>query len=265
MKLLRILAAMLPLCALTACNDVDEQARYEGPITVEAKKNVLLEDFTGQRCTNCPKGHEIVEEMKQLYGADRVIAVSIHGGSLSIPDSPTSGAGLAGEEGNQYHTAFGIESWPKGKIDRGTPVDVEEWNTVVSKAFGVEPKADVEVTATHFDADTRTLTVSAKVAARQDVQGKLQLWLTESGIVALQFNGPAIDRNYVHNHVFRAAINGLWGDEITLAEGAEEERTYTYTLLRPYWNAANLSVVAFYYNDADGVMQVVEQAVPAAE
>ena len=172
MKLLRILAAMLPLCALTACNDVDEQARYEGPITVEAKKNVLLEDFTGQRCTNCPKGHEIVEKLKQNYGADRVIAVSIHGGSLSNPDSPTSGAGLAGEEGNQYHTAFGIETWPKGKIDRGTPVDVEEWNTVVSKAFGVEPKADVEVTATHFDADTRTLTVSAKVAARRDVQGK---------------------------------------------------------------------------------------------
>ena len=142
---------------------------------------------------------------------------------------------------------------------------MEEWNTVVSKAFGVEPKADVEVTATHFDADTRTLTVSAKVAARQDVQGKLQLWLTESGIVAMQFNGSTVDRNYVHNHVFRAAINGLWGDEITLAEGAEEERTYTYTLLRPYWNAANLSVVAFYYNDADGVMQVVEQAVPAAE
>ena len=265
MKLLRILAAMLPLCALTACNDVDEQARYEGPIAVEAKKNVLLEDFTGQKCSNCPKGHEVVEQMKQQYGTDRVIAVSMHGGSLSLNDTPTSGAGLAGDEGNQYHTAFGITTWPKGKIDRGTPVDVEEWNTKVIEAFGVEPKADVEVTATHFDADTRTLTVSAKVAARRDVQGKLQLWLTESGIVALQFNGPAIDRNYVHNHVFRAAINGLWGDEITLAEGAEEERTYTYTLLRPYWNAANLSVVAFYYNDADGVMQVVEQAVPAAE
>lgn len=265
MKLLRILAAMLPLCALTACNDVDEQARYEGRIPVVVKKNVLLEDFTGQRCTNCPKGHEIVDDMKRRYGADHVIAVSIHGGSLSNPDSPTSGAGLAGEEGNQYHTAFGIKTWPKGKIDRGTPVDVEEWNKAVREAVEVEPKADVEVTATHFDADTRTLTVSAKVAARHDVQGKLQLWLTESGIVAMQFNGTAVDRNYVHNHVFRAAINGLWGEDMTLVEGAEEERTYTYTLLRPYWNAANLSVVAFFYNDADGVMQVVEQTVPAAE
>ena len=189
----------------------------------------------------------------------------MHGGSLSLNDTPTSGAGLAGDEGNQYHTAFGITTWPKGKIDRGTPVDVEEWNTKVIEAFGVEPKADVEVTATHFDADSRTLTVTTKVTARQDVQGKLQLWLTESGIVAMQFNGTAVDRNYVHNHVFRAAINGLWGEEMTLVEGAEEERTYTYTLLRPYWNAANLSVVAFFYNDADGVMQVVEQTVPAAE
>ena len=50
-----ILAAVL-----TACSHIDEDERYIYQKPEQADRTVLLEDFTGQRCINCPKGTELL-------------------------------------------------------------------------------------------------------------------------------------------------------------------------------------------------------------
>ena len=111
------LLLILVLLGFCACEEVDEADRFTGPVEFVPKKNVLIEDFTGQRCLNCPLAADAVHAMQATYGAEHVTAVAIHGGSLSLPAS--SGVGLALPEGETYHTFWGVSSWPKGLVDRG--------------------------------------------------------------------------------------------------------------------------------------------------
>ena len=117
------------LGGFTACNDIEQADRYE-PIEVTAKKNVLIEDFTGQYCVNCPKAADEIQRMQaDSTIGEHVIAVSIHGGSMSKHDSETSGLGLATDEGETYNSRWNVKSWPKGLVDRtGGLQDYESWN-----------------------------------------------------------------------------------------------------------------------------------------
>ncbi|MBF1605651.1 MAG: Omp28-related outer membrane protein, partial [Prevotella shahii] len=107
-----------------------------------------------------------------------------------------------------------------------------------------------------YDSTSRELKVTTTTAALANkVQGKLQLWLVEDGIVSIQqLPGNVIERNYVHNHVLRATLNGDWGEDVSI--NANNEKTFTHTLTLPNGvNADKAWVVAFVYND-DGVVQV---------
>ena len=94
----------------------------------------------------------------------------------------------------------------------------------------------------------------------EDVKGKLQLWLVEDSIVAPQmFPNNKVEKEYVHNHVFRAAINGEWGAELTLSTKSGHKEKTTYTLpdgVVP----KNAWIVGLFYNDS-GVLQDVRQKV----
>ena len=55
----------LILLLLTACSNIGEDERLIYVKPEPAKRVVLLEDFTGQRCVNCPKGTEVIEQLQQ--------------------------------------------------------------------------------------------------------------------------------------------------------------------------------------------------------
>ena len=86
------------------------------------------------------------------------------------------------------------------------------------------------------------------------MKGKLQLWVVEDGIVASQIDHGSLKKNYVQNHVFRAAVNGTWGEDVTLMPQINQTTTASIAI-KDNWNAANLHIVAFVYNDKDGVLQ----------
>jgi len=84
--------------------------------------------------------------------------------------------------------------------------------------------------------------------------------MVEGGVVAPQlFPGDKLDKEYTHNHVFRAAINGEWGAELTLTPKNVQKEKTTYPL--PDSIVPDKAwVVAFFYNDS-GVLQVVRQKI----
>lgn len=90
-----------------------------------------------------------------------------------------------------------------------------------------------------------------------DTQGKLQLWIVEDNVTAFQMmpDGTRND-NYIHQHVFRAAVNGDWGEDVSVKEGYDLLNANTFTVSSE-WKLENLSVVAFVYND-NGVLQVTK-------
>lgn len=246
-----ILTALLTL-TMSACSHIDESDRLIYVKPADVKRRVLLEDFTGQRCVNCPKASDEIKALQEQYGEDHVIAVGIHSGPLGFY---TKGdyLGLSTEVGDEYYDHWALEYQPVGLIDRGAPLEYTAWNARIREEL--EKTAPVEIDIELHQKDNQ-LTVRAEVMGIDGTtSGKLQLWLTEDGITAFQMM-PDGTRNmeYIHRHVFRAAINGTWGESVSVAEG-ETFTTKDYLFAIPEgWNADRLSVVAFVYND-QGVLQ----------
>ena len=243
---------LLLASAAMACSHIDESDRLIYVKPADVKRRVLLEDFTGQRCVNCPKASDEIKALQEQYGEDHVIAVGIHSGPLGFY---TKGdyLGLSTEVGDEYYDHWALEYQPVGLIDRGAPLEYTAWSARIREEL--EKTAPVEIDIELHQNDNQ-LTVQAEVMGIDGTtSGKLQLWLTEDGITAFQMM-PDGTRNmeYIHRHVFRAAINGTWGESVSVAEG-ETFTTKDYLFAIPEgWNADRLSVVAFVYND-QGVLQ----------
>lgn len=260
-KRFRLLYAVLSVAALgfTACDEVDEGQRYLLMPDVEAKRAVLLEEFTGQMCTNCPDAQRRISNMKEQYG-EQLIVVGIHAGHFGMSEAEFGSLGLMQPEGDEYAAHWSIEAYPAGVINRTSgALNAPEWATYVRNEMTKMASLDIQlaaVVATNEAGDS-IVSIRAELEPSASVSGKLQLWITESNIVGFQIDGGNTLMDYVHNHVYRASVNGTWGEDVALEANIYQtvERTIP---VRDNWNTANLSVVGFVYNDAEGVLQVAE-------
>ena len=68
MKLKNILlgaASAIAIFATVACQEVDPNDRLIYVKPAEVGRAVLIEDFTGQKCINCPNGTNAINNMKK--------------------------------------------------------------------------------------------------------------------------------------------------------------------------------------------------------
>ena len=68
---------------LISCDEVSRDDRLTFVEPPEAGRAVLIEDYTGQYCVNCPRATEEIERLVEQYGDSVVIAVAIHSGPFS--------------------------------------------------------------------------------------------------------------------------------------------------------------------------------------
>lgn len=245
---------------LTGCDSVGSDERLIEVPAATVQRNVLIEDFTGQRCIFCPDAAEAIAQQQKLYGADKLIAVAFHAGPLAIK-SGSGFVGLRTDVGDTYYKYWSVPNVPKAIINRrGGVLSKDTWAGRIYEEFAqtttvnIDLKCQYETTTRQMEIETDLKTLSV------DVKGKLQLWLVEDSIVAPQmFPNNKVEKEYVHNHVFRAAINGEWGTELMLsAKGIHKEKT-KYTLPEGIV-PKNAWIVGFFYNDS-GVLQAVRQKV----
>lgn len=251
---------------LTACDEVAEGDRYLEMPAVESRRAVLLEEFTGQRCTNCPEAQRRISSMKEQYG-DQLIVVGIHAGNFGMAESIFGNVGLMQPEGNEYATYWNIESYPSGVIDRRSGVlAAPDWAAYVRNEMTKDTKLGMSLSAvlTENEDGDSIVVIRTVLEPSVAVNGKLQLWITESHIIGYQVDGGLSLTNYEHNHVYRASVNGTWGENVALQPNIFSTMEHSI-LVRETWNTANLSVVGFVYNDAEGVLQVVECEVKKQE
>lgn len=245
---------------LASCSNIAEDERLIYVEPAKAARNVLIEDFTGQTCINCPNATTAIHEIQELYGEDHVVAVAIHCGVFGIAEP----VGLMNTTGKVYwnHWFTSGQGQPVAKINRGAATnDYANWSLDVSKALEKETDVNINV-ATSYDASSRKVDIDVTTLATAGKKAKLQVWLTEDNIVAVQLQpdgSPKMD--YVHNHVLRAAVNGDWGDDIVYPED-KLTKSYTYTIANT-WKAENMHAVVFVYSDDEGVMQVEQVSLVA--
>ena len=244
---------------LTACSQIDEGERLIYVEPAEAQRAVLVEDFTGQKCKNCPDATNELHDILEAYGEDNIIPVAIHCGKFGL----NTADGLVTEAGKTYWSAFfsDTQGQPVAKINRGTANDdYQNW----SKAIDDEIRRPTNVTLkaeAQYQEEGRSVELNIEALGKAGDVQKLQLWLVEDSIVAIQrLPTGGTDLQYVHNHVLREALNGDWGESITFGEEAVKVQK-TFTLDEKY-KAEHTYVVAFTYDD-NGVTQATRTKVLA--
>lgn len=258
----KIFLFCIALCTLAACDDVKEDERFsDEPVVFTPNKNVLIEDFTGQNCLNCPNAADATHALQKLYGEEHVIVVAIHGGGLKFPLPATNPQQLATDIGDAYNTFWKVETWPNGMVDRTGLREYTSWSAEAAKRMQLTTPLEMEATlfadnAAEIKPDSVTLQVN--VSAEDAVEGKIQVWIIEDNITAIQrMPDGATNTSYVHQHVFRTSVNDPYGDDFSIAKG-EEKNLQFGCVLSPTWKREDLSIVAFVFNDKDGVVQVVK-------
>ena len=233
---------------MSSCDSVSEEDRFI-PVTLTPQRTVLIEEFTGQQCTNCPDGHAAIREILSTLG-DSVIPVSIHASDLALP---ASRGGFKTEAGEEYYKQVGSPALPTAVINKQTsPLQVSDWgaqiNSIIMTPTPFSVKADASLSG-----DGKTYNINVTFSSGDDYDGKLMVWILENDLIGRQLDHGTWIPDYVHNHVFRAVVTDLWGDEVALRANEQQLKTYAYDIPDD-WNPDNIYIVAFLYNEA-GVAQ----------
>ncbi len=253
-KIFYSLATLAMTASLFSCDNIAESDRLIYVAPVEVSKNVLIEDFTGQRCKNCPTATETIHELQETYGETKVIAVGLYSGEFGKKIDGTM-LPLTTETGCYYYNQWKVQQQPCLNIDRnGLTSDNGILQTRVAEALKNTTTVTLTPSVT-YDEATRQANITVETVSSETVAGaKLQVWVIEDSIVDIQVMPTGkTNKTYVHNHVFRTTVTDRDGKAITLDANKQVTETLSVAI-DDSWVAKNLSIVAFVFND-EGVKQ----------
>lgn len=262
--------ALLAMC-MTSCDNISEDNRYnkvEKPV-IDNPRTLLIMEFTGNKCLNCPVGASIVEGIIEEETPGRVISVGLHpyGNDFTNPvisnypvkhmqDFRTEAATALYD----YYKPSGMPSAVFNGLKSSLSGSTAEWNQKASTAL--EASSVINLSAgCKYEPETRLLTVTYDAEFLDYVDKKLcaTVWLMENKIMGTQtMPDGKQNKDYEHNHVLRASLNGNWGEDLGsyFREGEIKQGTASMTL-DDSWVAENCEVVVYVYNDDN---KEVEQA-----
>lgn len=266
---------LLVVCGWSGCDSVALRDRWTQPEAIVPKKNVLVLEFTGQKCVNCPAAAQQIVTLQEGALGEKVIAVAVHGGQLS-----ENGAqhlwGLANADSEWLTRQHQVEGWPNGSVDGAALLLPPAWAARVAEQLSQVAAADLRCTTT-YDAATRRLSVAVQ-ASSQLSDSYLHVYLVEDSIRSLQYlpNGSRTT-NYVHRHVLRQILtprtghplpsgssSTTWQQHVAVPEAYGLAATQSHALqqhpeLRVH--PEQLHLVAFVlHRPSERVLQVVQQA-----
>src|SRR5690606_7987656 len=145
---------------ITGCNGYQDIV----PFVPSGTRVVLIEEFTGKGCTNCPKGSRELENLLRQF-PNNLAVVSIHAGFFADPATfPLGQYDLRTPEGEDLYNFIGPPFfYPAAAVDRlvingDRMLGLNQWASVVTSEIQEEPAIDVSV-ETNYDPDTRQLQV----------------------------------------------------------------------------------------------------------
>ncbi len=274
-----IFLLLLTLC-LAACDEIPPTLNPQmgggpdNPTLENQQRQVLIEEFTGVRCVNCPAGSQTIETLLNIHG-EQLVAISIHAGIFSQPYSDSdydfrtsSGTNIQGYVGAPLGYPTAVVDRRKFDAEESTQIGQSQWAGYIAQELQRAPRVKLAVDVS-YDEVTRNIVASVTVLPQENIQEddiRISLFVTETNIVDKQLTPTGENDAYVHKHVFRAAISPYDGRPITapLLTDIGIEENFT-TTLSPDWVAENCHLVAFVHlnGSVKDVLQAIE--VPVQE
>lgn len=260
---------------LSACDKIEEPFIEPGhPIT--SNRKVLLEEYTGHKCPNCPAGSQIAHDLKELYQG-KLVLVSIHTGFFANPDA--SGHYIADfrtEAGNELLEEYHVQSFPSGMVNRTAFDDnfvlsKDAWASAVNELMEQPEQALLTIDHTYTVADRR-LDIVVQTEVVSEIANPVSLCVYITGdTIAPQVNnnpdlGPSPDwEDYHHQDMLVEAIGGTFGHPVNENQPVVVGEVYSNTFsstLKEGWPAHRCSIVAFIYDhNTKAVIQAEEVSI----
>lgn len=222
--------------------------------TEEQVKNVLIEEYTGVQCVNCPAGAALIDGMKQQYGS-RLVPIAVHAGGFAFPISGASTQVFFNTSTNAYMNFVGTPlAYPAANVDRklfDSQLDIiqgaSDWAASVAERLEEELLVEVFITSEYDDSNrTADVTVDLNPLASVDHEDLiLTVVLLEDGIVDAQITPDGIDLEYVHKHVLRDFFTSTNGNSIAPLQVGNVVSNEFSLVLNEDFVAENCEVVAF--------------------
>lgn len=237
-------------------------------------KHVLVEEFTGVSCSNCPDAAIILKSIIN-NNPERVVAIGYHPtnnnftqlvdehGYRSIYDLRQT---QAEELGNSVFG--GIPGMPIAVIGRqyinnNYFVGRGEWSKIIEDRLTLKTPVNISINSSvDKGANEAVVIVRLEYTANIVKKHNLHVAIVENGIIDVQKGVSEIFDDYEHEHVFRGMVTPLAGAAIpTKVEPKEPGKVYERRFviaIDEKWNIDNCKVVAFVTNDEVGDKEVVQ-------
>ena len=235
---------------------------------------VLLEEYTGQACGQCPPANLVAKKLDSTY-KEFLHVMSIHAGYFADPINNPKNNDLRCDAGNYLDSKFNLsESVPKGLINRGRfgkpqieKLNPTSWQTRIEELIS-KPATDFAFFLhPYYDAASDQFFAITRLKFRNQVTDSvlLSLYLVEDSIINWQLDysrNPSAIFEYPHRHVLRDAFTPVGGSETAglppLLPGKVSTGRWVLDR-RDGINRKNCSVVAIAYRqDTDEIIQTVE-------
>jgi len=271
-----ILFPALILAIFSGCDQINppyEETNFQ-PIDTTTK-NVLLEEYTGFRCGNCPAAAEVSHRIKEKYG-DKVVVIAIHVGSLAMP-TPQHKYDFRTEVGNELDNYFKI-GWeigtPNGLVDRipynsNLVLEHSTWEAAALARMKEKAKMTIQFETADFNTTQNSISTKLKIKFIDKGLSKynLAVYIVEDSVINYQIDyrlSPPDIPNYVHNNTLRGALTNAWGVQISETEipaGTEIEKDFNYSVPADIdWRMHWVRLVAIITNsETKEVLQVNEK------
>lgn len=245
-------------------------------------RNIVIEDFTGHKCTFCPAAAAVAEQLEH-DNPGRVFVSAVHASPNGVGNFQETDATYTHDFTNtasiEIGTYFGdnlagspFQGNPNGTVSRvnhgnGYPVThPSSWTSATNSMLAANTlKVNIQSDANYF-ASTRGLFVHTETEVLDsgiDHENlKIVVQLHEDSIVQPQLDGSTIVYDYVHRDVLRGCIDGRTFGQTLDDDHEENEKfyfNYSYALPSQY-DPSNMHLL-IYVRDVttEEIYQVIKQ------
>ncbi len=252
-------------------------------VNTNTNRNVLIEDFTGHKCTYCPAAAVVAHDLHNA-NPNRVFIATIHAGptgigdfqSVTLPDYPTDWTCSEGLEIGNY---FGVNDGgfsgnPRGPISRvnynGTIFQSPtNWTSLVSSVMTTNSlKVDIQ-SAINYYPSTNGLFLHTEVEKKDPALANdlaMVVYFIEDSIVGDQKMGDnSHNATYVHRDVLRQTIDGkTWGRTLTsdMLQNGKYYVNYSFKIPTQYTDLSNVHLLIYVRDKTtQEIYQVIKQKI----
>jgi hypothetical protein len=185
--------------------------------------NILIEEFTGVKCVNCPRAHDLISNLQTAYPG-RVLAAGIHTGFYAAPYSGRIDFRIS--EGPALEQLLGgTLGYPAGAVNRTRfpgenlmLISDQKWSGHVNDLMDDSALVRISMPQSLYNASTDRMEGRIKVQWCEELSQNpvsnpvyLSLYLLQNNLIDWQLNSGGIDSQYVHRHVVRRLITPVNG------------------------------------------------------